>query len=190
MDQSFLSKKYPKTFPISSKLIPTKPPVFISDMLNCSCLQFLELHRSQKWEGGAERGVTTRSPGNELQLPPWPRGETLRDPAPSLPSQPSLGPAPSPYPHCLCPLQLFSPTYSPLFSLSWFDPSWASVFPTARVSQSLSLKAFPACPASDHTLPAARKEHGFLHTGVCYSWGKRIGHSAWNTLKFVLISKD
>lgn len=158
MDQCFLSKKYPKTFLISSKLITTKPPVFISDMLNRSCLQFLELHRSQKWEGGAERGVTPPLTW-EWAVTPRPR---------SLPSPP-LGQ--------LHPLILtacahyssFFPTYSPVFSLSWFDPSWACLFPTARVSQSLSLKAFPACPSSEHKLPAARGGHGFLHTGVHYS---------------------
>lgn len=69
MDQCFPPKKYPKIFLISSRLIITKPPAFSSDMLSHPRLQFLELHKSQKWEGGAERGVTACLPGKELQLP-------------------------------------------------------------------------------------------------------------------------
>lgn len=69
MDQRFLPKRQRKKFLISSELITTKAPVFSSDALNHPNWQFLELHKSQKWKGRAARGVATRSPGNEFQLP-------------------------------------------------------------------------------------------------------------------------
>lgn len=146
MDQCFPAKKYPKIFLISSKLITTKPPLFSSDMLNHPRLQFLELHKSQKWEERAVRGVTACSPGNKLQLPLLWAARPGRTSHPhSLPSLPPR-PAPSLQPHCLCPPLLFSHTVvSPV--LVWLAVSLD--IPTAQGSQSLSSKAFPACPSSE-----------------------------------------
>lgn len=184
MDQCLLPMKYPKIFLISSKLITTKPPLFSSDMLNHPCLQFLELHKSQKRAGGAVRGVTACSPGNELQLPQLPRGESQR--APRSPSSLPSGPAPSAHPHSLCPSQLFSPTYPPLFSRSCFDPLWAWVFPTAQVSQSLSLKAFPACPSMSTS--SLQLDEGVAScTQVCVTAGEKeeTERLVWSIWKFV-----
>lgn len=142
MDQCFPAKKYPKIFLISSKLITTKPPLFSSDMLNHPRLQFLELHKSQKWEERSVKGVTACSPGNKLQLPLLWAARPGRTSHPhSLPSLPPR-PAPSLQPHCLCPPLLFSHTYSPLFPLSWFDLLWAWILQQHKVARAFLQKLF------------------------------------------------
>lgn len=144
MDQCFPAKKYPKIFLISSKLITTKPPVFSSDMLNHPRLQFLELHKSQKWEEGAVRGVLSWEQAAALTAL---SSSSWQDLAPSLPSQPPSRPAPPStltvcahhcsflHPHCLCPPLLFSHTYPPVFPLSWVDLLQVWVFQHHKVAR-------------------------------------------------------
>lgn len=148
MGQCSLPKKYSKIFLISSKLIATQPPAFSNDTLSHPCLQLLELHKSRKQEGGAVRGVTACSHGNELQLPMWgeesPTGPTDPHSTPSLPFRPT----PSPHPHCLCPSQFFSPIYPALFSLPWFDPLWAWVSPQHKFTRAFLTRHFRISPSN------------------------------------------
>lgn len=160
MDQCLLPKKYPKIFLISSKLITTKPPLFSSDMLNHPCLQFLELHKSQKRAGGAVRGFTAGSPGNELGLP-------------QLPSRLSLWPSSTRSSSLSVPITaLFSHLPTAVFTvLLWSAMSLG--IPNSTSQPEPFFKGFSSLPVSEHGLPATRQGHCFLHTGMCYSWGKR-----------------
>lgn len=156
MDQCFSAKEYPKIFLINSELITTQPPVFSSDMLNHPRLQFLDFRKAtsgkqEQWEEWEE----SVSPGNRLQLPLlWAvlAGPHTLSPFPAFPpSQLHSSTLTGCAHHCsFSHLSIASPI------LVWFAASLG--IPTAQGSQSLSLKAFPACPSSE-----AQWDKGIAH---------------------------